>query len=402
MNKWIILLFGVVTFGTLSSCGNKEVCKDDATVRITDDSYFSVARTLEDINDNPNCVDYIISATNIYGFHEVSAALTIAPGVVIEFEDDAGFNITNSGSIHSVGTASKPIVMKGANTANGSWKGVIIFSSKTANELNYTTIDGAGGDSFNSNDDKGNLVVYSGAKVAINNSTFSNSAAYGINSNYTDANITSLLSNTFTKNNAPILIRGNLADIVDASNIFSENINSYVHVINGNEITTTKTWQAISIPYRFAATSNGLFKHQEIGTNGQLIIEAGTTIQFESETGIKVDRTAAFTAIGTASKPIVLTGTSETTDFWDGILVEFTQNPLNEIAYTTFKYAGSGVGAITMWADPKLSVHDVSFENISSCAIYDSPKTATDPNNPNLTISNNTYTNVNSQYCKGN
>lgn len=361
-------------------------------------NYFATDQTLT--NHCPNGVDYIIEGTTPY---EVLGALTIEAGTSIQFKGNTGLSIEQGAKIIASGTATEPITMEGSTTVSGEWRGIIIYSDDISNKLNYVTISGAGGASFNSNGERGNLVVYADSKIDITNCTFSNSAAYGINSNYESATIRSLMNCQFIGNETPVLVRGNYADVVDATNSFTNNTNSFVHVVitvGIASIQTAKVWQALSIPYRLAGES--VFKAQEIDqTTGGLTINAGAVIEFESEVGFSIDDSAYFKAVGTANNRIVFRGASALSGFWDGINISFTQNPLNEIGFVDVEHAGSGDGAVHMWADPVLNVHDTNFKDIKNCVFYDAPKSATDPDNPNLTRTNVTYTNVGTEYCKG-
>lgn len=396
-----ILLCSIVL--SFSSCEPKEGCETTNTCpctsaeQITDISYFQTDRTLSNIC--PNGIDYVIATDAIYS---VTANLVIEEGVNIQFVDGAGLAIEETGSINALGNASSPIVLQGENeNMIGAWRGIIIYSDKTANAFNYVTIKGAGGDEFNSNGERGSLVVYADAKVKIDNCVFENSAAYGINANYTSAEITSLMSNKFVNNNTPILIRANNADIIDATNSFSGNTNSYVHTRIGSQIETNKIWQALSIPYQITSADFGITKLQRVGNNGKLTINAGAKLLFETQTGLEINDTGTFSAIGTASNKIEFSGVDPQAASWYGIEFRFTQSPSNEISYANIKHAGSDQGAIYMWADPALNVNNVTISDVSNCAFFDAPKAASAPGNPNLTQSNITYNNVASQYCKG-
>ncbi|BDS14292.1 hypothetical protein [Aureispira anguillae] len=399
-----ILSFGACRETCISPCGLPcdTPCICDAEV-INDPAYFKTNRVLTNNCTTGDGIDYIVEATTVANYYDVTTKLTVEKGTTILFKDGAGLAIKGTGSISAIGEATEMITFRGEEVSDeGAWRGVYIETDQTDNNLEYVHIQGAGGESFNSNDDKGNLVIYADAKVSVKNCRFSNSTSYGVNSNYTSADLTSLLNNTFENNNIPILIRGNHVDIVDATNTFLNNTNSYVHVRVGSEIKTSKIWQALSIPYRITSSDFGIFKHQEVGSNGKLTINAGTTIEFETQTGFKIDDTATFLAVGTANNRIKFRGANPVAGSWDGIQFNFTQSPSNEIAYADIEHAGSENGAIYMWADPFVNVHDVSLSEIPSCAFFDAPKSPQDPTNPRLTRNNINYTNVGSQYCKGN
>jgi hypothetical protein len=396
--KKIYLSLLAILVLSFSSCDqdNPHIPSCSAEI-ISERSHFNTARIL--IN---NCegVDYIIQGDFVY---DVTEDLKIESGVTSQFENGAGLAIKATASINAIGDGIEPIVLQAENeNAIGAWRGIIVFSDNVDNVFNHVTIKGAGSGEFNNNGEIGNLVVYANSKVKIDNCTFENSGAYGINSNYKSGEITSLMNNKFNNNNTPILIRANDVDIVDASNSFSGNTNSYVHTRVGSEITTSKIWQALSIPYQITSADFGISRLQRIRSNGRLTINPGVNILFETQTGLKIDNTATLSAIGTPSNKIIFSGVDQQAGSWDGIQFHFTQSPSNEISYATIEHAGSDDGAIYMWADPALNVNNVTINDVSNCAFYDGPKSSTATPNPNLTRSNITYNNVVSQYCLGN
>ena len=71
-------------------------------------------------------VDYYVDC-NI----SVSAKLTIEPGVVIHFKNNASITIESAGALVAVGTASSPIVLEGDSPLAGYWKGIYIKCKKS-------------------------------------------------------------------------------------------------------------------------------------------------------------------------------------------------------------------------------------------------------------------------------
>lgn len=403
IKKFFSLSLGLMVL-SFSACHDNDLEPCNAEI-IEDYTYFHNNRILTNHCTKGDGVDYRIKAESTYGFYDVTASLKVEKGTTILFEDGAGLQITGSGSISAIGTAAETITLRGEEiTDKGSWRGILIDTDQTDNALEYVLVQGGGGASFNSNDNKGNIVVYADAKISINNCTIKNSASYGVNADYATSTVTSFMNNTFSNNHIPVIMHGNKVDVVDATNTFSGNDNDYVHtrVSYGNhEISTTKVWQALQVPYRITAADFGIFKHQEVGSNGRLTINAGAVVEFETQTGFDIDDTATFSAIGTATNRIKFRGVDPTAGSWDGFGFSFTQSPSNAIKYADIEHAGSNKGAIDMWADPFLTIEEVHFNKIAGCVFYDAPKQAVDPANPKLTRTNVTYTNVISQYCKG-
>jgi len=79
-----------------------------------------------------------------------------------------------------------------------------------------------------------------------------------------------------------------------------------------------------------------------ISDDATLTIKAGSTLMFESATGLKVSSDGALKAVGTAQKPILFTGEQKTAGYWEGVSFRGSDNSNNEMSYTTIEYAGGG------------------------------------------------------------
>ncbi|MGH1337988.1 MAG: hypothetical protein ACRBFS_17840 [Aureispira sp.] len=401
MTSNYFILLGLLFF-LLGGTGCTPPVKKCTSIIIEDSDYFSTDQVL---SDHCEGVDYIIKNGPVYDALDVDGNLVIEDGVTIQFEAGGGLVIEDGASIKTKGSAAKGITLHGPDpTATGDWRGLIIYSGNASNSLQYTTIKGGGSTSFNSNGEKGNVIIYADAKVAIDHCTFQNSKSYGINANYyTNVELLSFTNNKFIGNETPLLVRADFVDKIDKNNSFEGNTNSYVHVRVGQEIRTSTTWQALDIPYRLTAKSGGIFPIQEIDNSAELTLEPGMIFEFEAGTGLKIDDNAALYAVGTAAKPILFKGSNSTAGYWEGLYFSRTGNPLNQLTHVTIDGAGSKTttGALAMWARPTLRLNTVKISNVSGgCSIYDSNGiTAGLPSNPNYMASTVVFENVNSQYC---
>src|SRR5690606_6318641 len=145
---------------------------------------------------------------------------------------NAGIEIDDSNvasaSLSAKGTSAQPIVLKGAVSGQGYWRGLLFDSSNIKNELKYVTIDGAGGQAFNSNNDRGALIIWAGGRLALTNSVVTNSASYGLNAGYHDATL-DLQNNEFSSNNAPVKINPKYIDNINNSNTYTGNTKDFVY-----------------------------------------------------------------------------------------------------------------------------------------------------------------------------
>lgn len=373
----------------LFSCKKEDEEKTSAITQepiVLDCNFFEEKQVLENTDA---AVDYIINCQAY-----VNGDLIIEPGVVIHFEADAGLGIIEGGSIKAVGTEKNPIVFTGKDEIPGSWSGIYIESLNVKNKFEYCTISFGGGKPFNSNGDKGNIIIYAGGRVDVSNSTISNSATNGLNLSYSSSYLANLKDNLFTENDNPIYTLAYYVDKIDNSNRFEKNANSFIS-IGASKIANkkvTKTWMNQEIPYRVFSTNSSITKLIRVDNGENLIIDQGTTIEFSSSTGIDVRDGASLKIIGTANSPILLTGVDKAAGAWGGVAYNFTQHVNNEIAHTTIEYAADAdwEGAIYTWADPRLNIHDCTFKDLMNCAIFDS---GSQFDNPNLTLANNKFIN---------
>lgn len=66
-------------------------------------------------------------------------------------------------------------------------------------------------------------------------------------------------------------------------------------------------------------------------------------MEFRQGFGINVNESGSLSAEGTATKPIIFTGTEEAPGFWDGIYFQ-SKSPKNILSNVTVKYAGTKGG----------------------------------------------------------
>lgn len=75
---------------------------------------------------------------------------------------------------------------------------------------------------------------------------------------------------------------------------------------------------------------------------GSLKIEPGVVIEFENHAGLRVNlNSKIFEIKGTATNPVILTGTSKQKGHWRGIFLTEAHNTNNLIEHTVIEYAGS-------------------------------------------------------------
>ena len=111
-------------------------------------------------------------------------------------------------------------------------------------------------------------------------------------------------------------------------------------------------------------------------SNGALLtVKPGSTILFNENAGLKIYG-GALKSAGTAKEPILFTGEHNTSGYWEGITFENSNNPNNEIGYTTIEYAGgNGRAALSVFPDGnqelcRLKLHNSTLKYSSSYGFY--------------------------------
>ncbi len=137
----------------------------------------------------------------------VETAITVEAGTILEFETGAGLVlgspgvdcIPTTGSLNAQGTSEEPIVFRGASEGQGTWLGIGINSSTSANLLTYCEISGGGAEQMYNAGGRGNVVVHCSGNVTIENSTITDSDGWGVDF-VQGGNSLSQTGNTFSNN----------------------------------------------------------------------------------------------------------------------------------------------------------------------------------------------------------
>lgn len=377
-----LVVFGLAACTSSDDDGSEPIVEQFNDPIVLDCNFFQEARVLTDDPYAP--VDYIVTCRM-----HITAPIKIEPGVVIEFEEDAGLETddfhTADGSLSAVGTAEKPIIFRGTQNNKGWWRGIMFDSNSTLNELTHTQVLDAGGKPFNSNGDKGAVHVYASSRLKMTNSLISNSESYGLNATYTSSIIT-LENNRFTNNNAPAVVNPGYLNAINNTNLYSGNTSDFVYINPyGEEITSPTTWSKIDVPY--SVVSNAV---KSIRVRDLLTIQPGVVIEFGAETELHIHEDGGgLKAVGTSTDPIIFTGVSKVPKAWKGIRV-YSEHAENKIAHAEIHYSGLGApqGNVWLWYESLLNIHDVKFMNINGCAINYRVLTG-QGSNPNLTIGEN-------------
>ncbi len=306
-------------------------------------------------------VDYIINCT--YG---VAGDFIVDPGVTIQFGADAGIKVSTSGSIQLLGNTQDQVVLTGEDQIPGIWKGVFIQSSNVKNKIEFTTIEYAGGEAFNSNGDQGAVILWSDTQLNMNNTTISNSKTYGLNASYGGDELI-LEDNTITLCNAPMIIKGAYPTTISGGSYTGNTLDAII--VSADQLTGEHNWPKLDVVYHLP---NGM----QVIPGGTLTIMPGTIMAFGQDSRLFINEGASgpkpsLVAVGTQTDPIVFTSIDQTFGAWRGIYFD-SPSTLNEIGFAIIANASNSAqsGAIETWYCTVLNVHDVHFIDIQNCALF--------------------------------
>ena len=94
-------------------------------------------------------IGYSVMNFSTYGYSggvSVKKAVTIEPGVLIEFDGNTAMAVReNGGSLVAIGTQTEPIIFSAINKVAGGWEGIYSDSKSVLNEIAFAEFHYSGG-----------------------------------------------------------------------------------------------------------------------------------------------------------------------------------------------------------------------------------------------------------------
>lgn len=321
----------------LNSC-NKEVDpltnnnvlrKDESSAQVIDYSTVSNDMVLE---DRVNGVDYTIT-TNLV----LNANLTIKPGVTIMFENGAGIQVNEEGSITAIGAVSNKILFTSKSGKRGDWKGITVLSTNAKNVFSYCKIEQGGGNGT------ANLTIGAADNTASAEISFSEitaskfagvviakgSKVFGFAGN-----------NIHTNTTFPMSL--NLADAfaIESSNRFATNGKEFI------ELTGTET-QMTTAPITISKCDEPYLVSGKSVIGNELKIAAGTKMYMNNNAEFVIDGkngNGTFNAVGQPNQPITIAAIYNGTGVWNAIKFNSSDSNNNRIEYCNISGGGLSNG----------------------------------------------------------
>lgn len=279
--------------------------------------------------NTPAAVDYLVPIGRTIA---VEAALTVEPGVVINFEEGAAFNVRGNGSLKALGTASEPIALVGRESLPGYWNGLAFSTNSLNNQLSYVTVADAGKEAvFCCGNPSAGVFVEDG-RLQMQNSTLRDNAGYGLAVNGTST-LADFSANTYTANEegAALLTLAMAAQLDAAGSDFAGNDKDHIQLLS-SRIAEPTTVGAVNTAYRL--------HNSDLIVAAGLTVEPGATFVAPADAGVRVEAGGSFSAVGTAAQPISFRGVEAGRGIWNGFHVE-SSSPNNRFEHCVIANTGA-------------------------------------------------------------
>ncbi len=263
-----------------------------------------------------------------------TAALTIQPGVTVQFQQGVNSKLDVQGALNAMGTATQPITFTGVVATPGSWSGLTadysVITPALVN-LSYVTLEdgGAGSAHAQLNVDR--------AMVTMTHSLVRNGSSNGLHFTYQtigfNIQTTGFISNALSA----IQIDAPTMDLVLGDLSASDNGTNGVYIVNvSTHVQGQHRWSNPGIPY---VINDGIYNQP----GDELTIDPGTVMQFTSNIALNIG--GQLNAIGLPDQPITFTAQSQTPGGWRGLVIDGgNTTAVAQLDYATVEYGGGDVG----------------------------------------------------------
>lgn len=285
----------------------------------------------ENLYEDPACVDYLVPE----GIGHLEGTLEIAAGVRMAFAENSFLIVHGDSRFIADGTQEQPIVFTGTEAVPGHWMAIMLHSTEPEHVLDWVTVEYGGGEDV---EHAANLEIGTaggGATASITHTTLRHSAAYGLRQDL-NATLTAFTDNVVTDNAlAPVLSYTHYAHMFDASSSYAGNgIDGLA--LEPREIGAEVRWQALDVPYLVQEDTP-----VELTIRGTLSLDPGVTITFADGIGMAVRDSGVLSAVGTAERPITLTGAEAERGHWAGLAFSDAPSGENRLEHVIVEYGGA-------------------------------------------------------------
>ncbi|MFP4597483.1 MAG: hypothetical protein ACLFVJ_04475 [Persicimonas sp.] len=264
--------------------------------------------------------------------------LEIAAGATLEFVEDDGIEVTESGALTAVGDQDEPIHFRGQEETRGFWRGLRFDTDSERNRLEYAVVEHAGSEPWTTRRQARNqgavIVVGSESNLNIADSTFRQNQHAAIIATDSPHTTVPVMASTFEDNERAVVVQARqIPNLAPDLQIESNDIDAVVLEAGSpnNDIEGQHVWQAMPVPYRVAT---GLRIE-----DGGVEVAPGTVFEFEEEQGIRVED-ATLAAEGEEEAPIIFQGTEDEAGHWAGIYFRADMSGGNKLDHVEVHHGG--------------------------------------------------------------
>ncbi len=300
----------------------------------------------------------------------VAVPWTLAAGTTLIMAKDSWISINgDAAALQAVGTQAAPIRLTGEVAERGGWDYLVFNGSNNpANRLEWVTIEHGGSTAH----DKFGACLRAtadshGVTLALSHVTVQK--CQGFAATLTGSTVLpGFASNTFTTSGlGPMRVGSTAVWQLDTTSTYTGNDLDEVSV-DADWIDKTASWHDLGVPYHL---DNNLQVNGKAAKPVVWTLDPGVTLVMDAGVWIGVSGDdSGLHAVGTAAKPITLTGATKQAGFWSAVLFGSSNNTANQLEYATLEYGGSGVksnmdkGLVTAKADS----HGVTL-SVKNCTL---------------------------------
>lgn len=324
-------------------------------VQVADD--ITIATTW--VNTPSNCdyeVNGVLSVSN--------GQLTIEPGVLVRFGQDAYISFSDAGSLYAVGTPQQRIVFEGASAVKGFGKGLYFRSGSYASRIDYADLRYLGKlDEGYYKFQNAAISGFNGGELSLTNSTVSGSNFFGAELDRDSLVLTEFANNQFFDNaQEGLKVSPEAIPLLDAATDYlgaaQPNGEPYIWVGGFSaELGGETVWRNVGAPYTF---TNLYLEY------GSTTLEPGVEIVLQ-QGGHFVIEYGALNALGTAEQPIIFRGVNPGAGFWESIELRESEGVFDHV-----QISGGGLASIVTNSsvDVDESIFTISNSSITDSANY--------------------------------
>ncbi|WP_254832523.1 twin-arginine translocation signal domain-containing protein [Haloglomus salinum] len=260
------------------------------------------------------------------GNSRLLAPVSVDRGARFTFAEGGKLTVKPEGSLAASGTSERPIVFEGDEEVPGYWQTIEFESNNPDNELSNVVVRDAGGG------DWANVWVQGGARLSVSNSTFANSATWGLVAE-DGATLPEFATNTFTGNEtAPLSVSTTLVGALDAGSTYAGDNGADRIEVDGTDVESEATWPATDAPIYLQGNSR-LFAPVSVDSGAQFTFAEGGKLTVKPEGALSAD--------AGDGEPIVFEGAEQSPGYWQTIEFE-SNNPDNVLDNVEVAYGGGG------------------------------------------------------------